>query len=66
MLKVRINNNVDQFLVKPLGLALHEVTGSSLVKIDANGKLILFQNSVQLCSFIFRRNTGSRQHNIWC
>jgi ribulose-5-phosphate 4-epimerase/fuculose-1-phosphate aldolase len=42
MSKVRVENNFDQFFVKPLGLAFHEVTESSLVKIDANGKLILF------------------------
>jgi adducin len=29
---------VDQFLVKPNGLGFHEVTGSSLVKINSNGK----------------------------
>ena len=33
----RVNNNTDQFLIKPIGLAFHEVTGSSLVKIDSNG-----------------------------
>ncbi len=44
--KVRINKNANQFLIKPLGLACHEVTASSLVKIDANGKLILFQNNI--------------------
>ncbi|CAF3407334.1 unnamed protein product [Rotaria sp. Silwood1] len=34
---VRVNNSTDQFLIKPIGLAFHEVTGSSLVKIDSNG-----------------------------
>jgi len=33
-----VNTNTDQFLIKPIGLAFHEVTGSSLVKIDGNGK----------------------------
>ncbi|UJR21515.1 hypothetical protein I4U23_024601 [Adineta vaga] len=37
---VRVNNSTDQFLMKPIGLGFHEVTGSSLVKIDANGSRI--------------------------
>jgi ribulose-5-phosphate 4-epimerase/fuculose-1-phosphate aldolase len=39
LLKVRVNNSTDQFLIKPIGLAFHEVTGSSLVKVDSNGKI---------------------------
>jgi adducin len=38
--KVRVNNSTDQFLIKPIGLGFHEVTGSSLVKIDSNGSKI--------------------------
>jgi ribulose-5-phosphate 4-epimerase/fuculose-1-phosphate aldolase len=37
-IKGRVNNSSDQFLIKPIGLAFHEVTGSSLVKVDSNGK----------------------------
>ena len=36
-----MNNSTDQFLTKPNGLAFHEVTGSSLVKVDSNGKNLL-------------------------
>jgi len=37
---VRVNNSSDQFLIKPNGLGFHEVTGSSLVKLDSNGLII--------------------------
>ncbi|CAF4296927.1 unnamed protein product, partial [Rotaria sp. Silwood2] len=39
-ISIRVNNSADQFLIKPIGLAFHEVTGSSLVKIDSNGSII--------------------------
>ncbi|CAF3393414.1 unnamed protein product [Rotaria socialis] len=37
---IRVNNSADQFLIKPIGLAFHEITGSSLIKIDSNGSII--------------------------
>jgi hypothetical protein len=54
--KVRIDDAIDQFLVKPLGLSYYEVTGSSLVKINANGKLISRQNLTH-CQIAFEPRT---------
>ncbi|CAF1407856.1 unnamed protein product [Adineta steineri] len=39
-ISARVNNSTEQFLIKPIGLAFHEITGSSLVKIDSNGSII--------------------------
>ncbi|CAF3921862.1 unnamed protein product [Rotaria magnacalcarata] len=37
---VRVNNNANQFLVKPHALGFHEVTASSLINIDVNGVIL--------------------------
>lgn len=37
---VRVNANTEQFLLKSSGLAFHEVTGSSLVKVNGDGSII--------------------------
>lgn len=36
----RVTKGVDEFLVKPLGLLFHEVSASSLMKVDLTGNLI--------------------------
>ena len=41
-----MNNNTEQFLIKPIGLGFHEVTGSSLVKVDTNGMKSYFSCSI--------------------
>jgi adducin len=40
MVTARLNSNEEQFLVNPYGLLYHEVTASSLNKVDMQGALI--------------------------
>lgn len=47
-----MNSNTEQYLIKPNGLAFHEVTGSSLVKIDSNGMKIFEELTIQHRFFI--------------
>lgn len=35
--KARVNQEQEHFLINPFGLMYHEVTGSSLVKVDIAG-----------------------------
>ncbi|CAF3387266.1 unnamed protein product [Rotaria socialis] len=37
---VRVNQELEHFLINPFGLMYHEVTGSSLVKVDIAGNII--------------------------
>jgi adducin len=37
---VRLSNDLDQFLVNPYGLLYHEVTASSLIKVNAQGNVV--------------------------
>jgi adducin len=37
---LRLNQDLDQYLVNPHGLLSHEISASSLVKIDINGNII--------------------------
>lgn len=38
-LSVRLNQELDQYLVNPFGLLYHEVTASSLIKVDSQGSV---------------------------
>ncbi len=39
-LKVRVNQEQEHFLINPFGMMYHEITGSTLVKVDIAGKII--------------------------
>lgn len=39
-ISVRLSNDLDQFLVNPYGLLYHEVTASSLIKVNAQGSVV--------------------------
>lgn len=39
-ISVRLNQDLDQYLVNPYGLLYHEVTASSLIKLDSTGAVV--------------------------
>jgi len=39
-ISVRLNQDLEQFLVNPFGLLYHEVTASSLIKVNATGNVV--------------------------
>lgn len=39
-ISVRLNQDLDQYLVNPYGLLYHEVTASSLIKLDSMGTVV--------------------------
>ena len=39
-ISVRLNQDLDQYLVNPFGLLYHEVTASSLIKLNSTGNVV--------------------------
>jgi adducin len=40
LLQARLNQDQEHFLVNPFGMLYHEITASSLVKIDMQGTIV--------------------------
>ena len=54
-LQARVNQEQEHFLINPFGLMYHEVTGSSLVKVDIAGKSKILNWRFLLPCFLHRK-----------
>lgn len=66
---VRLSRNEEHFLINPFGLLYHEITASSLIKVDSQG-IVLDPGStvldVDLAGWLFHSAVHSTRPDIRC
>jgi len=68
-ISARVPGVVDQFLLNPLGLAYEEITASSLVKVDLDGRILLQPDhglGVNHLGFIIHSAIHGARHDLTC
>jgi ribulose-5-phosphate 4-epimerase/fuculose-1-phosphate aldolase len=64
----RIPGTEDQFLINPYGLMFDEITASSLVKVDINGKVLLDETGLGInpAGFVIHSTIHAARHDAGC
>lgn len=66
---LRVPQTADQFLINPYGMLFEEITASSLIKVDLDGKIVANSNpqyGVNLPGYVIHSAIHGARHDVAC
>jgi ribulose-5-phosphate 4-epimerase/fuculose-1-phosphate aldolase len=68
-ISARVPGTTDEFLINPFGMMYEEITASSLIKVDLDGKIISNTNSefgINLAGYVIHSAIHGARHDVAC
>ncbi len=68
-ISARVPGNEEHFLINPFGMMYEEITASSLIKVDLDGKIIANSNpdyGINLAGYVIHSAIHGARHDVGC